>query len=802
MGELLFRDKNSTRGGVVMNSKSPSKKYQELISLAIIPTMDVVVFPTMVVPLLVLDEKIINGIDQALTDNKPLLVVATRPQNNNSLENDIGVEDLYTTGTICEILKVVELPEEGIKVLVRGIERAEIISLENSETLLLAEVEEAPIKEASQEEVEGAIRGLTALIEQVPTYHTRFGNDFSSLLAHIENPYKIVDLIVSHLSLSVQEIQSLFQTPTLIEVFKKLSKHISDVITSCEIEESIKHSTRESINKSQREFFLREQLRAIQKELGDDPEDDFDQLTEQLNSLPLSTEAFTEVEKQIKRLKKTAPDSLEATVIRNHIEWILHLPWGKHTKDNQELSHAQEVLESHHFGLQKVKERILDYLAVKFLKNDCQSPILCLVGPPGVGKTSLGKSIADAMQRTFARIALGGVTDEGEIRGHRRTYVGALPGRFIQAIKRSQSMNPVFLLDEIDKMGASHKGDPASSLLEVLDPEQNKAFYDNYLGIHVDFSRILFIATANDINAIPGPLRDRMEVIDISGYTTEEKVEIAKRHLIPSIISNTGLENTPLSFSDKLIKHLINHYTLEAGVRTLSQLIQKLCAKYARFYLEKKTHLTFTPETISDHLGPALREELTCDTSNRIGITNGLAWTPYGGKVLQVEAILMPGSGKLLLTGQLGEVMKESAQAAVSYARAHAFLFNIPEEMFTQYDLHIHLPAGAIPKDGPSAGITLLSSIFSVYTKRPINGNIAMTGELSLQGNVLPIGGVKEKLLAAQQQGLSKVLLPIQNKRDTVELAHLLKGIEVTFVSKVEEVLHHILLPISEHSVS
>jgi ATP-dependent Lon protease len=595
--------------------------------------------------------------------------------------------------------------------------------------------------------------------------------------------------------LPVNQAQELLEKESITQVLDAILLHLGRIVSSSEVEEKIRLSTRDSINKSQREYYLREQLRAIQKELGDDADSDIAEFEKKGESAAFTEEARTEFNRQISRLKKTSADSLEATVMRNHVEWLLSMPWGVTSTDNNTIQTAKKVLDEGHFGLHEVKERILDYLSIKYLKNDCASPILCLAGPPGVGKTSLGKSIAQAMGRSFARIAVGGVHDEAEIRGHRRTYVGALPGRFIQALKKAGTLNPVLLIDEIDKIGSSHKGDPSAALLEALDPEQNKAFYDNYLGVHFDFSKILFITTANDLSTIPGPLRDRMEIIQLSGYTKEEKYEIAKRHLIPAIIADSGLAKTDISFSKDVIEELIAGYTREAGVRNLSKLFQKLCAKYARNYIETKKGVSFTKRNLAEHLGPRRTLDMLKVGTHKVGITNGLAWTPFGGEVMQMEALLMPGTGKLILTGQLGEVMKESARAAVSYARSHAKEFNIDAKMFSEYDLHIHAPAGGIPKDGPSAGITLLSSIFSVYTGRLINSDYAMTGELNLQGNVLPIGGVKEKLLAAKQNGLSRVIFPKQNEKDIKGIGTLPDGIKVILVEDVKEVLDHVLLP-------
>lgn len=767
-------------------------------TIPVVPTVDVVVFPHMVVPLLVLDAKIINGIQEALEGDKKVLLVATKPQD--SLDQDgsepIGLSDLYEVGTVGEIIRVMQLPEGGSKVLIQGVVKARIKELNPLDMTLEADIDLIPesYDQYEPEEIESRIKRIIGLVEQLPSNNTLFSPDFPVILSQIEDPYKVGDFILSHLNLEVDYAQQLLESSSLLDLFDEIGTHLEKILASLQVEESIKSSTRDSINKSQREYYLREQLRAIQKELGDDAESDVDEFKEKIAKLDLPEEARTEARRQLNRLEKTAGDSLEATVIRNHLEWLLNLPWNKQTEDNKNITHAKEILDKEHFGLEEVKERILDYLSVKYLKEDSKAPILCLAGPPGVGKTSLGKSIAECMERTFARIALGGVHDESEIRGHRRTYVGALPGRFIQAIRKAGSMNPILMLDEIDKVGSSHKGDPSAALLEVLDPEQNDAFYDNYLGVHFDFSRVMFITTANDLSTIPGPLRDRMEIINVSGYTLEEKVEIAKNHLIPRVIETSGLKDKGVEFSAEVLVKIVKGYTREAGVRTLSKMLQKLCAKFARSLVERDAGITFTPENIEQYLGPAHDSDSQEAKSNKIGITNGLAWTPYGGEILQVEAILMPGTGKLILTGQLGDVMKESAQAAVSYARSHAKQFGIDASKFTEYDLHIHLPAGSIPKDGPSAGVTLLSSIFSVYTNRPVSGDFAMTGEINLQGSVLPIGGVKEKLLAAKQQGLPHVIFPRQNEKDINGMKVKPEGIEILFVESVDEVLDHVLL--------
>ncbi|MBU1007646.1 endopeptidase La [Candidatus Dependentiae bacterium] len=774
------------------------KKFLEEIPqiLPVIPTIDVLVFPNMVVPLLVLDEKIINGIREALDGNKMVLLLAAKSQEDG-YQGPIGVQDLYSIGTVATIMRAMDLPDGGIKVLTQGVVRARVGEIYPDQDILRATVSSIPFKKASQppEVLESKIRKIAAMGERVSEAEGFLGADFQAILSQMEDPERMITFILSHVNLRVDQAQNLLEKDTLDDLVDSAHECLGSHLEVAKVEEQIRTDTREQINKSQREYYLREQLRAIQKELGEEGDSELEAFKNNIDKMPLSDEAKTEASRQIRRLERTSPDSLEATVLRNHLEWLLAMPWGVETKEKIDIRKAKEILDNDHYGLNLVKDRILDYLSVMSLKEDCHAPILCLAGPPGVGKTSLGRSIARSMGRNFARLSLGGVHDESEIRGHRRTYVGALPGRFVQAIRRAGSSNPLIMIDEIDKIGASGKGDPSSALLEVLDPEQNGSFYDNYLGVHFDLSKVMFVATANNLMMIPGPLRDRMEIIQLAGYTYEEKLEIAKRHLVEKSIDSSGLGDRGVSFPDEVISELIHGYTHESGVRDLERHVQKLCSKYARALLEDERNVSFTLENLPNFLGARLNPTDESNHEDKIGVTNGLAWTPVGGEVLQVEAVLMPGSGKLLLTGQLGDVMKESAQAAVTYARAHADEFGIDRKVFTDYDLHIHLPAGAIPKDGPSAGITLLSSIFSVLTSRPVNCDFAMTGELNLQGNVLPIGGLKEKILAAKQYGLNNILLPKQNKKDMIDLDGVEKGLKIHWVDHVDEVLNFVLLP-------
>ncbi len=765
--------------------------------LPVVPTIDVVVFPHMVVPLLILDEKIIKGVEAALQGSKKILLLAARQQAAD-YHGPIGIQDLYKMGTIGNIMRIMHLPEGGIKVLTQGVCKAHVQEVHSDQDLLQARIDPIDPSQASNcdpSELEQQIKNLLTLIDRIAANGRMFSPDFQAILGQIHDPERIADFILSHLNVNVAQAQTLLEKDNVIHLLEGIQEFLQTECEMSSMQERIRTNARESINRSQREYYLREQLKAIQKELGEESDNELDDLKQKLATLTLTAEARTEGQRQIRRLEKTPPDSMEATVIRNHLEWLLGMPWGTQTTDNASLAHAKTTLDANHYGLEEIKDRILDYLSVRFLKKDCSTPILCLAGAPGVGKTSLGHSIATSLGRNYFRISLGGVYDESEIRGHRRTYVGAMPGRFVYAMRKAGSMNPVIVIDEIDKIGMSNRGDPSAALLEILDPEQNHSFYDNYLGIHFDLSKVMFIATANDVSAIPGPLRDRMEIIHVSGYTHEEKVSIAERHLLGKAIKNSGLEDKGMILDRAAIGKLITEYTREAGVRDLERHIQKLCSKYARAMVENNAIATFSHDNLHTYLGPSKVHNEHISHSNRIGVTNGLAWTPYGGDILMVEAVLMPGSGKFLMTGQLGDVMKESTQAAMTYVKAHAADFNIDPKMFTKYDLHIHLPAGAIPKDGPSAGITVLSSMLSVYTGRAISGDFAMTGELNLQGQVLPIGGLKEKILAAKQHGLKNIIIPKSNQRDLAGLDKIYEGLKILLVDDVTEVLGHVLLP-------
>jgi ATP-dependent Lon protease len=771
--------------------------------LPIIPTMDVVVFPHAIVPLLVLDERIIKGIERALESESKIVLLLTSKKQSTTHFGAIGTKDLYDIGTVASVMRVIKVPEGGVKILVQGIAKAKVEKIVTTNDILTAHIVVLDFKpQEDSPELLAQIKNIKVLAEKMAQSGQSLSPDFHLILSKMHDPEKIADFILSHLNFSAEQAQKLLESETYEIFFESLYKLLAQEVEVAEVQERIKSRARDSMNKSQKEFYLREQLKAIKKELGEDDLDDIDKLRIKLLELPLTEEARIEVNRQINRLEKTAPDSMEAAVLRNYIDLVFALPWGKTTPDNLDLTHAQKILDEDHYGLKDIKDRILDFISIRHLKKDGFVPILCFAGPPGTGKTSLAQSIARCLGREYFRISLGGVKDEAEIRGHRRTYVGAMPGRLIQGFRKVGTCNPVINIDEIDKIGADFRGDPSAAMLEVLDPEQNKSFYDNYLGIPFDLSQAIFIATANNIELLSEPLRDRLEVITLAGYTYDEKLHIAKKHLIRKALHTTGIDSLALTFEDAMLMQLMKDYTREAGVRELDRLLKKLCAKAARMFVENNKFAAFAGDSLENYLGPRryAGEEMHLN-KNSIGVTNGLGWTPYGGTVLKIEAVVMPGKGRLILTGQLGEVMKESAQAALSYARTHADEFKIPATMFSKFDLHIHVPAGSVPKDGPSAGVTILSSILSALTNRPIDATYAMTGEINLQGNVMPIGGVKEKLLAAKRHGINNIILPFHNKHDVVGLDEVMQDINVIWVHEAQEILQKVLLAQEEKPI-
>jgi ATP-dependent Lon protease len=786
--------KNLEGGSMEINLKLDHSLETIPKVIPVVPTINVTVFPNMIMPLLVLDDRIMNGIEHAAqTKNYVLLLSA---QESSQEGQEIDTDNLYSVGTIASIMRVINVPEDGIKVLVQGVMRASVKDLMVRDDMLLAEIKPLKFNQTITQSTQALIKNIKEIAEQLSLTSQTITPDFYAILAKMQEPEKIAEFVLSHLEVKSHASQMLLECNNVDDLLKGIYEQLCKEISIVEVQERIRNSTRESINKSQHEYYLREQLKAIKKELGEDLVDEIDGLKTQLQEKTIPEKVKKEIEKQIDKLERIAPESMEATVTRTHIELLIALPWGIFTKDNLSLNNAKEVLDKDHYGLNDVKERILDFISVKNLKTDGPSPILCLYGPPGVGKTSLGQSIAKALGRNFYRISLGGVKDESEIRGHRRTYVGAMPGRIIHAMRKANSMNPVILIDEIDKLGADFRGDPSAALLEVLDPNQNKEFYDNYLGLPFDLSNVTFILTCNDIGSISGPLLDRMEVIQISGYTFEEKLQIAKKYLVKQALVEAGLAEGDVQLGKGVLDTMIYEYTREAGVRHLAQIIKRLCAKAARSYVEHKEPIKVSVKNLEKFLGPKKYPADRLDHRNLIGITNGLAWTSFGGEVLKIESILMPGTGKLTLTGQLGDVMKESAHAAMSYARSHASEFNISQDKFTQYDLHVHVPAGGVPKDGPSAGITLLSSILSTLTGRAINASFAMTGELNLRGDVMPIGGVKEKVLAAKRNNLSSVILPEDNRNDWNSIKDIIDDMNIIWVKHADEVMQHVLMPL------
>ncbi|MGH9458473.1 MAG: endopeptidase La [Thermoanaerobaculia bacterium] len=767
--------------------------------LPVLPLKDLVIFPFIIVPLSVSREKSINAVDQALAENRVIMLTAQKDFQNE----DPGEDDLYRVGTVAIIMRMLKLPDGRIRILVQGLSRARIDYFIQTAPFFKAKItriEEPAVKERPLE-VEALIRSVKQNLEKSVQLGKNISPEVMVIAANLDDPARLTDLAASNLELKLEEAQNILETIDPIERLRKVNELVVREINLLTMQQEISTAAQGEMNKSQREYFLRQQLKAIQSELGEgeDVQEEIENYRKKIEERSIPEEAKEEVEKQLKRLERSHPDSAETSIIRTYLDWMTGLPWGVMSQDNHDLERARTILDEDHYDLEKIKERILEYLAVRKLKGTkMKGPILCFVGPPGVGKTSLGRSIARALDRKFVRISLGGVRDEAEIRGHRRTYVGALPGRIVQAINQAQTSNPVFMLDEVDKIGADYRGDPSSALLEVLDPEQNFSFRDHYLGVAYDLSNVMFIVTANVLETIQPAFLDRMEVIRLSGYTDEEKVMIAKRHLIPKQLDENGIAESNVTWTDSGISRIITGYTKEAGLRNLEREIGTISRKIAVEVAEGKAKEAYriTENAVEKYLGPMkhFAEELL--ERDQVGVATGLAWTAVGGDILFIEAIAVRGKGKLQLTGQLGEVMKESAQAALTYARAHAEEQGISTDFFESHDIHIHVPAGAIPKDGPSAGITITAAIISVITGRPVRRNVAMTGEVTLRGEVLPIGGVKEKVLAARAAKINTVILPKLNERDLVEVPEPIKrDMKFYFVDHIEDVLKIALLP-------
>ena len=760
-----------------------------------LPLRDIVIFPGMIVPLFVGRDKSIKALNEVMKTNKKIILVT---QKNAEIDDPIE-KDLYSVGCESKILQLLKLPDGTIKVLVEGIDRIKIIESKSDKELLMCSTEVIKDKIDSKEDLLSLSIAIIRKLEKLTNLSKKISSELFNNLKEQKNPSKIADLIAGQLNIPIFEKQKLLETIDLKTRLEKLMNHINNEINVIGVEKRIRGRVKTQMEKTQREYYLNEQMKAIQKELGDIEEgkDETGNLQKAIIKAKMSKEASTKCLSELKKLKSMSPMSAEATVVRNYLDWMIELPWNTEDKklDNININEAQEILDQDHYGLDKVKERILEYLAVQKRVGKIKGAILCLVGPPGVGKTSLGKSIARATGRKFVRMSLGGIRDEAEIRGHRRTYIGSLPGKIIQQMKKAGTKNPLFLLDEIDKVGIDYRGDPSSALLEALDPEQNATFNDHYLEVDYDLSDVMFVTTANNLNILP-PLLDRLEVIRIAGYTEDEKINIANNYLIPKQIKNNGLKDEEWNWDKDVLKDIIQSYTKEAGVRNLEREISKLARKAVKSILtNESTKLEINSKNLSDFLGVKKFKYDEIESDNKIGVTTGLAWTEFGGEILKIESAMMPGKGKMQITGKLGDVMQESVKAAKSYVRSKSLEFGIIPPIFEKKDFHVHVPEGATPKDGPSAGIAMVTSIVSSITGIPVDKNIAMTGEVTLRGHVLPIGGLKEKLLAAHRARIPKVLIPEDNKKDLAEVPkEILNDLEIITVKTVDEVLKAALI--------
>jgi ATP-dependent Lon protease len=758
----------------------------------VLPLRDIVVFPHMIVPLFVGREKSIKALEEVMRSDTFILLATQK----NASDDDPATDAIYSIGTLASVLQLLKLPDGTVKVLVEGAARAEVKRYTDREEYYEADALVIADATGDQVEAEALARSVINEFEGYVKLNKKVSPEVVGVVQQIDDYAKLADTVASHLAVKIPDKQLILETPSVTERLEKVLGLMESEISVLQVEKRIRTRVKRQMEKTQREYYLNEQMKAIQKELGDeDGKDELAELEEKIKRTKLSKEAREKAQHELKKLRQMSPMSAEATVVRNYLDWLLSIPWNKKSKIKKDLPLAEQILDSDHYGLEKVKERIIEYLAVQQRANKLTGPILCLVGPPGVGKTSLGKSIAKATGREFVRVSLGGVRDEAEIRGHRRTYIGSMPGKIIQSMRKAKSSNPLFLLDEVDKMGADFRGDPSSALLEVLDPEQNQAFNDHYLEVDYDLSNVMFITTANTLN-IPPPLMDRMEIIRIAGYTEDEKVEIARKHLIPHALVKHGLDPKEWSIDDAALLMLIRRYTREAGVRNLEREISTLIRKAVKeLTITKKQSVAVTEEVLGDYIGVPKFRYGEVEDEDQVGVVTGLAWTDVGGELLTIEAAMMPGKGKMTVTGNLRDVMKESISAAASYVRMRAVAFGIEPPLFDKRDIHVHVPEGATPKDGPSAGVAMVTAIVSVMTGIPVHRDVAMTGEITLRGRVLPIGGLKEKLLAAHRGGIKTVLIPEENAKDLVEINDSIKsGLDIIPVSRMDEVLARALV--------
>ena len=764
----------------------------KIATFPVLPLRDIVVFPHMIVPLFVGREKSVKALDDIMQDDKQILLVAQKDAG----QDDPAVDDIYDVGTIGTVLQLLKLPDGTVKVLVEGSQRAKILRYAENEEFFQAEAELIEDGADADKDVEALSRSVISQFEQYIKLNKKIPPEVLVSLNQIEEPSKLSDTIASHLALKISEKQELLELMSPGERLERAYAFMESEIGVLQVEKRIRNRVKRQMEKTQREYYLNEQLKAIQKELGEteDGRDEAGEFEELIEKTKLSKEAKEKANQELKKLKSMSPMSAEATVVRNYLDWLLSIPWGKRSRVKKDITAAEKILNQDHYGLEKVKERILEYLAVQIRVRKIKGPILCLVGPPGVGKTSLGKSIAKATGRNFVRMSLGGVRDEAEVRGHRRTYIGSMPGKVIQGMKKAKTSNPLFLLDEIDKLGADWRGDPSSALLEVLDPEQNNTFADHYLEVDYDLSDVMFVTTANTLR-MPQPLLDRMEIIQLSGYTEDEKVQIAKRHLLSKQLKSHGLKKTEWSISDDALRDLVRLYTREAGVRNLERELANLARKAVKELATKnKKSIRITRRNLDKFAGVPRYRFGEMESEDLVGVTTGLAWTEVGGELLSIEALLMPGKGNVSHTGKLGDVMQESVQAARSYVRSRLAVFGVSSKFFDKRDIHVHVPEGATPKDGPSAGVAMCTSIVSALTGIPVRRDVAMTGEITLRGRVLPIGGLKEKLLAAHRGGITTVLIPRDNEKDLVDIPdNVKKGLKIIPVGTVDEVLSEAL---------